>query len=181
MCLILQNVGFSSVRFNSVQLTRWIFVGKVMSLVFNMLSRLIRTFLPRSKHLLISWLQSPSAVILEPKKIKPDTVSTVSPSISHEVMGPDAMIFVFWMLSFKSNHLIREMWNVSLPAVLTLCPIGRCPRLWEMCGGWVLREDSRPFAPCYSLALCPLKCSLMTLNPVSPSVKREYEYLSHGG
>ena len=71
------------------------FVGKVMSLIFNMLSRLVITFLPRSKHLLISWLQSPSAVILEPQKIKSDTVSTVSPPISHEVMGPDAMILVF--------------------------------------------------------------------------------------
>ena len=67
----------------------------VMSLLFNMLSRLVITFLPRSKHLLISWLQSPSAVILEPPKIKSATVSTVSPSISYEVMGPDAMIFVF--------------------------------------------------------------------------------------
>ena len=67
-------------------------VGKVMSLLFNMLSRLVTTFLPRSKRLLISWLQSPSAVILETKTIKSDTVSTVSPSISHEVMGPDAMI-----------------------------------------------------------------------------------------
>ena len=63
-----------------------------MSLLFNMLFRLVITFLARSKHLLISWLQSPSAVILKPKKIKSDTVSTVSPSISHEVMGPDAMI-----------------------------------------------------------------------------------------
>ena len=71
------------------------FVDKVMSLLFNMLSRLVITFLPRSKHLLISWLQSPSAVILEPRKIKSHTVSTVSPSISHEVMGRDAMIFVF--------------------------------------------------------------------------------------
>ena len=79
----------------TIVLTRWIFVDKVMSLLFNMLSRLIITFLPRSKRLLISWLQSPSAVILEPPKIKFDTVSTVSPSISHEVMGPDAMIFVF--------------------------------------------------------------------------------------
>ena len=69
-------------------LTRQTFVGKVMSLLFNMLSRLVITFLPRSKSLLISWLQSPSAVILEPKKIKSDTVSTVSPYISHEVMGP---------------------------------------------------------------------------------------------
>ena len=75
-------------------LTRWTFVGKVMSL-FNMLSRLVITFLPRSKRLLISWLQSPSAVILEPPKIKSATVSTVSPSISHEVMGQDAMILVF--------------------------------------------------------------------------------------
>ena len=76
-------------------LTRWTFVGKVMSLLFNMLSRLVIAFLPRSKYLLLSWLQSPSAVILEPKKIKSDTFSTVSPSICHEVMGPDAMILVF--------------------------------------------------------------------------------------
>ena len=79
----------------TIALTRWTFVGKVMSLLLNMLSMLVITFLPRSKRLLISWLQSPSAVILEPKQIKSDTVSTVSPSISHEVMGPDAMIFVF--------------------------------------------------------------------------------------
>ena len=72
-----------------------------MSLLFNMLSRLITVFLPRSKHLLISWLQSPSAVILEPKKIKSVTVSIVSPSICHEVMGPDTMVFIFLMLSFK--------------------------------------------------------------------------------
>ena len=70
-------------------------VDKVMSLLFNTLSRFAIAFLPRSKHLLISWLQSPSAVILEPKKIKSDTVSTVSPSISHEVMGSDGVIFVF--------------------------------------------------------------------------------------
>ena len=79
----------------TIALTRWTFDGKVMSLLFNMVSRLVITSLPNSKHLLISWLQSPSAVILEPKKIKSDTVSTVSPSISHEVMGPDAMILVF--------------------------------------------------------------------------------------
>ena len=76
-------------------LTRRTLVGKVMSLLLNMLSMLVITFLPRSKCLLIPWLQSPSAVILEPKKIKSDTVSTVSPSMSHEVMGPDAMIFIF--------------------------------------------------------------------------------------
>ena len=77
----------------TVALTRWTFVGKIMSLLFNLFSRLVITFLPRSKCLLISWLQSPSPVILEPPKIKSDTVSTVSPSISLEVMGPDAMIF----------------------------------------------------------------------------------------
>ena len=79
----------------TIALTRWTSVGKLMSLLFNMLSRLVIAFLPGRKHLLISWLQSPSAVILEPRKIKSDIVSTVSPSISHEVMGPDAMIFVF--------------------------------------------------------------------------------------
>ena len=79
----------------TIALYRRIFVGKVMSLLLHMLSRLVITFLPRSKHLLISWLQSASAVILEPKKIKSDTVSTVSPSISHGVMGPDAIIFIF--------------------------------------------------------------------------------------
>ena len=73
----------------TIALTRWTFFGKVMSLLLNMLSRLVIAFLPRSKHLLISWLQLPSAVILEPPKIKSDTVSTVSPSICHEVMGPD--------------------------------------------------------------------------------------------
>ena len=79
----------------TIALTRWTFVGKVMSLLFNKLSTLVLTFLPRSKCLLISWPQSPSVVILEPKKIKSDTVSTVSPSICHEVRGPDAMILVF--------------------------------------------------------------------------------------
>ena len=85
----------------TIALTRRTFVGKVMSLLLNMLWRLVITFLTRSKRLSISWLQSPSAVILEPPKIKSDTVSTVSTSISHEVMGRDAIIFVFWMLSFK--------------------------------------------------------------------------------
>ena len=79
----------------TIALTRRIFVHKVMFLLSNMLSRLIITFLPKSKHLLISWLQSPPAMILEPKKIKSVTVSIVSPSIYHEVMGQDAMIFIF--------------------------------------------------------------------------------------
>ena len=79
----------------TIALTKRTSVGKVMSLLFNMLSRLVITLLPGSKHLLISWLQSPSAVILEPPKIKPVTVSTVSPSVCHEEMGPDAMTLVF--------------------------------------------------------------------------------------
>ena len=82
-------------------LTIQTFVSKVMSLLFNMLSRLVIAFLPRNKFLLISWLQSPSAMILESKKIKSTTVSIVSPSICHEVMGPDAIILVFWIMSFK--------------------------------------------------------------------------------
>ena len=92
----------------TIALTRWTFVGKVMSLLLNMLSRLVITSLPRSKLLLISWLQSASAVILEPQKIKSDTVSTVSPFISHEVMGPDAMILLFWMLSFKPTFSLSS-------------------------------------------------------------------------
>ena len=79
----------------TIALTRQTFVGKVMSLLYNMLSRLVIASLPSSKHLLISWLQSQSAVILEPPKIKSATVSTASPSVCHEVMGPDAMILVF--------------------------------------------------------------------------------------
>ena len=106
---ILLRSAFSTVQLShpdmttgkTIALTRRTFVGKVMSLLLNMLSRLVITFLPRSKRLLISLLQLPSAVILEPSKIKSHTVSTVSPSICHEVMGPDAMIFIFWMLSFK--------------------------------------------------------------------------------
>ena len=98
----------------TIALTRWTFVGKLISLLFNMLSRLAITFLPRSKCLLISWLQSPSAVILEPPKIKSDTVSTVSLSICHKVMGPDAMIFVFWMLSFKPTFSFSRSSRGSL-------------------------------------------------------------------
>ena len=100
----------------TIALTRQTFVGKVMSLLLNMLSRLVITFLPRSKHLLISWLQSSYVVILEPKKIKSDTVS---PSICHEVMGPDAMILVFRILSFKptfslsSFSLIKRLFSSS--------------------------------------------------------------------
>ena len=86
---------------NTIALTIWTFVGKVMSLLFNTLSRFVIAFPPGSKHLLISWLQSPSTMILEPKKRKSVTASTFSPSICHEVLGPDAMILVFLIFSFK--------------------------------------------------------------------------------
>ena len=107
----------------TIALTRRTFVGKVMSLLFNVLSRLVITFLPRSKCLLISWLQSPSAVILEPPKINSVTLSTVSSSICYELMGPDAMILVFWMLSFKpifklsSFTFIKRLFSSLLSAI----------------------------------------------------------------
>ena len=98
----------------TIALTIQTFVGKVMSLLFNMLSRFVITFLPRSKHLLSSQLQSLSAVILEPKKIKFLTLS-ISPSICHEVMGPDAMILVFWMLSFKPAFSLLSISLIKRP------------------------------------------------------------------
>ena len=114
----------------TVALTRRTFDGKVMSLLFNMLSKLVITFLPRSKRLFISWLQSPSVVILELKKTKSSTFSTVSPSIYHEVMGMDAMIFVFWMLSFKptfslsSFTFIKRLFSSSsLSAIRVMSPV----------------------------------------------------------
>ena len=104
----------------TIALTRWTFVGKVMFLLFNMLSRLVIAFLPRSKRLLISWLQSPSAVILEPEKIKSVTVfTTISPSICLEVMRPDAIILVFWMLSFKPTF--HSPLSLSSRVSLVLC------------------------------------------------------------
>ena len=102
----------------TIALTRWTFVGKVLSLLFNMLSRLVIVFLPRNKHLLILWLQPPSTVILEPKKIKSVTVSIFFPSIWHEVIGPDAI--VFWNLSFKPAYslssftFIKRLFSSSL-------------------------------------------------------------------
>ena len=103
----------------TIALTIHTSVGKVIFLLFNTLSRFVIAFLPRSKRLLISWLQSPSTVILEPKKVKSVTVSTVSPSICHQVMGPDAMIIVYWMLSLKpafslsSFTFIKRLFNSS--------------------------------------------------------------------
>ena len=111
----------------TIALTRWTFVGKVMSLLLICReSRLVITFLPRNKRLLISWLQSPSAVILEPPKIKSVIVSTVSPSVCHEVMVPDAMILVFWMLSFKPTFslsaftFIKKLFSSSLLSAIRM-------------------------------------------------------------
>ena len=106
---------------------RQTFVSKVMSLLFNMLSRLVIAFIPRSKHLLISWLQSLSAVILEPMKIKSVTVSIVYPSTCHEVTGLDAMILVFWMLSFKlafSLSSVPWLFALALWVLFTFCHKG---------------------------------------------------------
>ena len=101
----------------TIALTRWAFVGKVMSLLFNMLPRLVIACLPRSKCLLISWLQSPSTVILEPKKINSLTVSIVSPIICHEVMELDAMILVFLVLSFKSVFFFTLLFHFHQEAL----------------------------------------------------------------
>ena len=104
----------------TIALISWTFVGKVMSLLFNMLSRFVIAFPLGSKYLLISWLELPSEVILEPKKIKSLTVSIVCPSICHEMMGPDTMILVFWMLTFKavfslsSFTFIKRLFSSSL-------------------------------------------------------------------
>ena len=115
----------------TIALTRWTFVGKVMSLLFNTLSRLVTTFLPRSKHLLISWVQSPSAMISEAKKIKSDTVSTVSPSTSHEVMGPDAMILVFRMLNFKPTFSLSSFTFIQISIANYWYP-GRSERVCQI-------------------------------------------------
>ena len=167
---ILWNVAFFMVQLShpymatgkSIALTRWTFVGKVMSLLFNMLSRFIIAFLPKSKHLLISWLQSPSAVILEPKKRKSFTVSTVSPSICHEVMGPYAMILVFWMLSFKptfslsSFTFIKRLFSVSsaylrllifLPAILIPACSSSSPAFHSMYSAYKLNKHGDNIQP----------------------------------
>ena len=110
-----------------IALTRQNFVGKVTSLLSNMLSRLAIAFLPRNKNLLISWLQSPSAMILEPKNTKSVTVSLVSPSICHEVMGPDGMILVFRMLSFKPTYSLSSFTFIKrLFSSSSLSSIGWC-------------------------------------------------------
>ena len=156
----------------TIALTRQTFVGKVMCLLLNMLSRLVIPFVPRSKHLLISWLQSPSAVILEPRKTKSATVSTVSLSICHEVMGPDAMILVFWMLSFKPTF---KHW--SSPVLYSEHYSGRFtkPDLWVDSVGccsflFVLIVVLRVTAACpFSLTLLMVQAELAGREDSSPS------------
>ena len=138
----------------TIALTKRTFVDKVMSLLFNMLSRLVITFLPRSKHLFISWLQSPSAVILEPPKIK---YSTVSPSICHEVTGLDAMILVFWMLSFKptfspsSFTFNKRLFSSSLSAIRVAGSYMKAilRSIWIE---WIMRSDKN-WVPCLAYLL----------------------------
>ena len=130
-----------------------------MSLLFNMLSSLVIAFLSRRKHLLISWLQSPSAVILEPKNLKSVTVSSVSPSICHDVMGPDAVILVFWMLSFKPTfftllfHFHQEIphrsYKTWINEIRVLINLRKIPQLFmgsgERYSFWLKRENVIPW------------------------------------
>ena len=137
----------------TIALTRQTFVGKVMSLLFNMLSRLVITFLPRSKHLLISWLQSPSAEILESRKIKSVTVSTVSPSICHEVMELDATIIAFWMLSVKPTFYSPLSLSSRGSSVWSLVPLPFLKPDWT--------SGSSRFTYCWSLAWRILSMTLL--------------------
>ena len=138
------------------------FVGQVMSLLFNMLSRFAITFLPRSKCLLISWLQSPSAVILEPKKIMFVTVSIVSSSISHEVMGPDAMIFIFlsWVLSQRFHSPLSPSSRGSLVPLSAIRVVSSWRKLLRVEDG-VEWSDGSPLSHpffCWSLLVPKRVC-----------------------
>ena len=160
----------------SIAWITWTFVGKVMSLLFNTLSRFVIAFLPRSKCLLILWLQSPSPVILEPRKTKSSTVFTFSPPICHEVMGPDAMIYVFWTLSFKpvfslsSFTLTKRLFSSSslsvirlvssaylrllvfLPAIL-IPPCDSCSLAFHMMySAYKLNKQADNIQPCHTLS-----------------------------
>ena len=145
----------------TIALTRRTFVDKVMSLLFNMLSRLVITFLPRSKCLLISWLQSPSTVTLEPRNIKSGTVSTVSPSICHEAMGLDAMILVFWMLRFKptfslsSFTFIKRLFSSSSLSAIRWCHLHIWGYLYFSQQSWF----QLVFLPAQSFSWCTIHIS----------------------
>ena len=153
----------------TIALTRQTFVGKVMSLLFNMLSRFVIAFLPRSKCLLVSWLQSWSAVILEPKK-KSVTVSIFPTSICHEVMGPDAMILIFWMLSFKP--LFHSPLSPSSRASLVLLCfllLGWCHlHIW---GYWYFSQHSW-----FQLVFTPPLVTLLLFVSKSLTFKKKFTY-----
>ena len=137
----------------TIALTRRTFVDKVISLFFNMLSRFVITFLPRSKRLLISWLQSPSAVILEPPKMKSANICTVSPSICHEVMGPDAMILVFWRLRFKPTFSLTSFTFInSHYSVQFSCSV-MSDSLWPR-----ESQHARPLCPSRTPGVHPNSC-----------------------
>ena len=154
----------------TIALTRWTFDGKVRSLLFNMLCSLVITFPPRSKRLFISWLQSPSAVILEPQKIKSDTVS---PSISHEVIGPVAMILIFWKLSFKPTFSLSSFTFIKrLFSSSSLSAI-------RVVSSAYLRLLNSPGVDCHFL----LQGIFPTtgLNPGLPHCRQTLYHLSHQG
>ena len=135
----------------TIALTRWTFVGKVMSLLFNRLSSFVIAFLPKSNCLLISWLKSPSAVILEPKKIKSVTVPIVSLSICHEVMGPDAMILIFWMLSFKPAFSLSSFTFIKRFFSSYSLPLWWCHlHIWDY---WYFSQQ-------FDLSLCFIQTSI---------------------
>ena len=140
---------------NTIALTIWTFVSQVILLLFNTLSNFVTTFLPMNNRLLISWLPSASAVILEPKKIKPVTVSIFSCSICRELMGPDAMIFVFWMLSFKPDFSF--VFSKRLFVLLPFLPLGWYHlRIWRY---WYFSQQSW-FQLVFHLAQCFLWCTV---------------------
>ena len=143
-----------------IALTRWTFASKVMSLLFNMLSSLVLAYLPRSKHLLISWLQSPSAVILEPRTIKSVTVCIVFPFICHAMMGLDAIILVFWMLSFKptfslSFTFIKRLFSSSLLYAIRVVSSAYLKLLIFLLANWI----QLVFHPAWHFAWCTLHLS----------------------
>ena len=160
---ILQHSAFFMVQLShpymttgkTIAFTRRTFVGKVMSLLFNMLSRLVIAFLPRSKHLLISWLQSPSAVILEPQEIKSLTVSILSPFVCHRVVGSDGMILVLWMPSLSQLfHFSLSLWSRGSLVPLCFLPLGWCHlHIW---GYWYFQLVLHP--ACH-FTWCPLHVS----------------------
>ena len=151
----------------TIALTRWTFVSRVMSLLFNTLSRFVIAILPRSKCLLISWLQSPSALILELEKMKSDTVSTFSPSICHEVTRLDAMIFVFLMLSFKplsSFTFIKRLFSSSSLSAIRVVSSACLKLLIFLLAIWISTCDS-------SNQACHLMYSAYKLNKQDDNIQ----------